>query len=50
MTKDRPNRADRGREVTRIEAFDDAAFAFNLGLGVVPDEVATIPADVRKAL
>ena len=29
---------------------DDAAFAFNLGLGVVPDAVATIPADVRKAL
>ncbi|WP_371870257.1 hypothetical protein, partial [Kocuria dechangensis] len=29
---------------------DDAAFAVNLGLGVVPDSVATIPADVRKAL
>ena len=29
---------------------DDAAFAFNLGLGIVPNSVATIPADVRKAL
>lgn len=29
---------------------DDVAFAFNLGLGLVPDQVATIPADVRKAL
>ena len=29
---------------------DDAAFAFNLGLGLVPADVATIPADIRKAL
>lgn len=29
---------------------DDAAFSFNLGLGLVPEHVATISADIRKAL
>ncbi|RJT76968.1 hypothetical protein D6T63_16040 [Arthrobacter cheniae] len=29
---------------------DDAAFAFNLGLGLIPENVATISASVRKAL
>ena len=35
MKKNRPNRADRGREVTRIEAFVDAAFAFAVTLLVI---------------
>ncbi len=29
---------------------DDAAFSFNLGLGLVPEHLATISSDVRKAL
>ena len=39
MTKDRPDRASRGREVTRIEAFVDAAFAFAVTLLVISLDV-----------
>ena len=39
MTKDRPDRANRGREVTRIEAFVDAAFAFAVTLLVISLDV-----------